>query len=334
MDLKKWIYEGIKDEDLSDITAPEVALTESESYPNDLIFKYYSAERRGFFRRPNVRFTQRTVLNDPFELSKRWKEFGSVPVKELFHRVVQKQVARFVADATVFSEFLRDQIAKEKYNTDPACVNALLSSAEGVAFRENLGTHVVPTVVRVMCGAYFQTMREKADAWIESLTARFGILSFSEDGLSQPMWGLYSTSERGFSVAFDSKCPLLQRVDASGTSHSVLRKVRYSNEITNDFWTNPYILFLVKDVKWSFEHEWRVMRELSACDKHDTPDGEPVYTVDMPIGAIREITFGYNYNQNNVKYDAELISAFDSNIKITKIVADRETQTLARHVVV
>src|SRR5215207_738025 len=75
--LEKYINQITDAFDASSLLDPDVEKIESTVYTAPLIYKYYSVCRRRFFERPQVRFSQRDALNDPFEMSQRWNEVSA-----------------------------------------------------------------------------------------------------------------------------------------------------------------------------------------------------------------------------------------------------------------
>jgi hypothetical protein len=210
-----------------------------------------------------------------------------------------------------------DQMKEKGLSVSTEAIAAVVSSTE---FRATFGQLLDPRVIiDPYIDAHFQNMNDRAGAWIADIISRFGILSLSETALSQPMWGLYSGSGKGFVVGFDAKSDFFCRFKDTGEKCSLLRKVRYADDKVDDFWNDPYCLFLVKGTAWSFEREWRVLRELTECDRTSRPDGEQLFTVDVPKATIKEILFGYNYNGDFIQDDIAKIVNISNNIKVSRI---------------
>jgi hypothetical protein len=56
---------------------PDVEGIENKFYDRSTIYKYFPSSRRAFFQKPQVRFSPREALNDPFEMSRRWREIST-----------------------------------------------------------------------------------------------------------------------------------------------------------------------------------------------------------------------------------------------------------------
>ncbi len=64
------------DEQNSSFDVTKIATAEffalDQAVPPTSVYKYFPKDRVEFFEKPAFRFSQRTALNDPFELTKRW----------------------------------------------------------------------------------------------------------------------------------------------------------------------------------------------------------------------------------------------------------------------
>src|SRR5206468_3082082 len=100
------------------------------------------------------------------------------------------------------------------------------------------------------------------------------------DPLDAYMWREYAADGHGFVVEFDAKHRFFSHKTDEGKRRKLLRKVMYRDDKINDFWRNPYYLFLVKETKWAFEKEWRMLRSLDQCRIQTLPSGKYLYLVD------------------------------------------------------
>jgi hypothetical protein len=67
--------------DPTNLFDPDVEAIESKIYDKSTIYKYFPSSRRAFFTKPQVRFSPREALNDPFEMSRRWREITTEGLK-------------------------------------------------------------------------------------------------------------------------------------------------------------------------------------------------------------------------------------------------------------
>jgi hypothetical protein len=68
--------------DMTALLDPDVEAIESTVYSKSTIYKYYPAVRVGFFEKPQVRFSPREALNDPSEMTRRWRETSADGLKK------------------------------------------------------------------------------------------------------------------------------------------------------------------------------------------------------------------------------------------------------------
>ncbi len=69
----------------------------------------------------------------------------------------------------------------------------------------------------------------------------------------------------------------------------------YTDQNTENFWKNPYYLFLVKGSGWSYEKEWRLFRELDKCDERIETGGLSICLANVAPEIIKSVHFGYAY---------------------------------------
>ena len=72
--LENYLDDLNRNHDVSHLLDADITQFESEIYSEPTIYKYFSPVRRAFFAKPQLRLSQREVLNDPLELSARWND--------------------------------------------------------------------------------------------------------------------------------------------------------------------------------------------------------------------------------------------------------------------
>ena len=101
---------------------------------------------------------------------------------------------------------------------------------------------------------------------------RIGVLSLAEIPDNLVMWAHYCDLHRGFVIEFDSRfAPLIQRPDESGwqglpvpVTYSTTRPEVYCDSAELSL---PDRLVIIKTSPWSYEREWRVVRDRTAADR-------------------------------------------------------------------
>jgi hypothetical protein len=211
---KSTIAELLKEYELESLLDPSLHEME-QKFQGQNLFKYYSDQRRDFFRNPKIRFTQKTALNDRFELTKRWKEFGSPPIREYVASNIKRLVRAKLDDANyiidrIFRE-LRDRgqiLAPEQQEL----VVQKLNSSEGRGALIQLKSQVNETVESLI-NSFFDQLAMNSDDFIEEQVRELGIFSVSATATNEQLWALYANEGRGFVVSFDVKHIFLKPVE-------------------------------------------------------------------------------------------------------------------------
>jgi hypothetical protein len=63
--------------DATSLLDADVEAIESRLYDQATAYKYFPFARRTFFIKSQFRFSPREALNDPFEMSRRWREIST-----------------------------------------------------------------------------------------------------------------------------------------------------------------------------------------------------------------------------------------------------------------
>jgi hypothetical protein len=173
----------------------------------------------------------------------------------------------------------------------------------------------------------FSRFEAEFDQTVDGLVAKFGILSLTEDPLNQLMWTHYAASGGGFVVGFDAQHDFFQSKDAKAKT-SLLRKVLYTDERIDNFWRNPYYLFLVKHSGWGYEREWRMLKNLVDCDERSPGAGSSVFLCNLQPGLIKRVYFGYGYNRSFIPHDISAMKGFGSDPELFDVQINRGAGTL------
>lgn len=304
---------------LSSLFSEETKRLEEE-FSGTEVYKYYGAARRGFFKMPQLRFTQKTGLNDPFELTRRWEQFGSPPTRELMMNYVRDPVMAMMNNVELLADIFCERFLEMGVTPDRKAIIDAFNGPQGqVLLSQQL--EQTETMVASVMQMTLDQMSAGSDQLVDDLVRSMGIFSVSSTGTSQPMWGLYASSGAGFVVKFHArhKFFLAPKNDAP---KSLLRKVHYTDQRVDDFWNDPYYLFGVKETEWSFEKELRIIRALADCTLVGHADGNDIYVQEVVPGMIDSIIFGYNYPSAHIDEDVADLRSFDPAIKFDRAVID------------
>jgi hypothetical protein len=205
--------------------------------------------------------------------------------------------------------------------SDIAAASQLFLSPEGQSHITNViarGQKELPAMVEKT----FASLTVASGQWIENMTSKLGILSLSANPFSRVMWSLYASAGRGFLVEFDTAHPFFRAPNGK----NVIRPVNYKDEFGQTFFENPMSLLVTKHKEYSFEDEWRMIKNLDECDEKIPTSAGDMHFCKLPSGTIKSVVFGYNYDQSNFANDAASIRVlFDKNIKIKICRVNRQT---------
>jgi hypothetical protein len=131
------------------------------------------------------------------------------------------------------------------------------------------------------------------------------------------MWREYAGDGCGFVIEFNAQHEFFGYA-ADGKSSALLRQEFYRDARLEEFWRNPNYLFLVKETKYAFEKEWRMIKSLSDCAKRALPDGKTIYLVDIHAKLIRSVIFGPRFPTDLITECEALLRAFDGDIAVSR----------------
>lgn len=96
-----------------------------------------------------------------------------------------------------------------------------------------------------------------------------GVLSLTERNDIMPMWAHYAANHSGFAVGVRTVGRPLARVDKDVGHEGVLRKVVYRKDrvaVHVDQMDMSWEMLFTKGLDWSYEREWRIVRQLQNRD--------------------------------------------------------------------
>lgn len=306
-----------------------VALVASDFFEMDVrcdrphLYKYLSfqdlAFRRSFLANPTFKFATKAQLNDPFDLSRRFDQFGGDLLRKFMKKYVAAQLELRLEDGS----YLVDEIAK--------IPNFKASGLSKLQLRQLLempvGKAAVATVreqMRASLPLIIDTVFDDADSRLDELVdgpvARTGVLSLSEIPDNRALWSVYADGGNGFALEVAAQHPFFLALQKNGTERNRLIKVSYRDDRIPDIWTNPFYLFAVKHTEYSFEREWRLIRSVDDCDNKTISPGNSIYTLPVPKGVITSIIFGHRWSIADIRTEGDILRTFDERIAIKQAV--------------
>nr|WP_295465420.1 DUF2971 domain-containing protein [Mesorhizobium sp.] len=316
---------------LSGVFSPDVRAMEARFDGASLYkFLYFDSEEgtTRYLTDPTLKFTQKSGLNDPFELTRRWKDFGSVPTYDIFQKIIQISLEEKLSN----TDYIYDELvnSKEFHQSGMSSqqLRARLSSTEARGLLIQL-TEQIRSQLPYLTKLFFGVVADQFDEQIEKIVSKMGILSLTEAIDNRALWSLYANSWRGFAIELDPQHDFLFSLKEKGGRRSILHKVFYRDDRIPDFWHNPHYLFSVKNTEYSFEREWRIIRKLDDCTKISIAENREIFVVNTPPGLIRSVIFGYNYDSDMMNRQIELLHREFPSLKFYRAIADISTGSIA-----
>jgi len=247
-----------------------------------MLFKYLPAARVDVIQNLQIRFTQPSSLNDPFE------------VMQLVYD--EKAAADFVLRTMERLDALWDGVDAAD-RTDDA--KKLLDRTRIKTLRM-LGKKLTP-----------QTFGKVA---MQEIDRSFGILSMSRVDDNLLMWSHYADAFRGFVIGLDDGHEFFRAMTPSGQLAKP-RRVTYSSRRQILSPQDPEFqerLLCEKPLEWAYEQEERAFRYFldDAPSVGEDFQGKPIYLVPIPPDAVSNIAIGCKASEGHRKTIVEVRDAF------------------------
>jgi len=237
------------------------------------LFKYFPPGRIGVLKSGLVRYSPPSAFNDPFDGRPGIAEYASD--EELLGLIRSLKKAKL-------------PIVREGYLKTPK------QSVRRILFRileQN------PSMSEVDCLEFFRGMKLIIqDIDRQRIDRTIGILSLTEIPDSLLMWSHYAASHSGFVLGFNTEHAYF-REQANSNSHlGQLKKVRYRRSRLYQHVSALTVetVFLTKSIDWAYEHEWRILRQLSEADTTAPParGALPIHLFRFPLDAVDQVIVG------------------------------------------
>jgi hypothetical protein len=188
--------------DLSCFLSPEVGTIESTRFTGKFVYKYRSAQRREFFATPQARFTQKAGTNDPFELTKRWHNFGSPIACDEFGSFLKALLREAMNDDEFLLAKLLERAVRPPTDAERDLLRSTIASDQFQSLRREGAEMMMREVDGLLSILFSETFGNEL---IEKEVEKIGIFSVSETATSSAMWGHYSDNGRGYVVEFNAQ---------------------------------------------------------------------------------------------------------------------------------
>jgi hypothetical protein len=128
-------------------------------------------------------------------------------------------------------------------------------------------------------------------------------------------------------IGFDAQHPFFFN-KRDGVPSNVLRKVIYTDQWTDNVWSNPYYLFLIKGLGWAYEQEWRMFKEFSECDERIGSDIAAIHLATLRPEIIKAVYFGHAYDSAEIENDILNLSRYGCAPDFYRVQLNRQNGAL------
>jgi hypothetical protein len=268
----------------------------------NLLYKYMGFDgdqpRTSFLENESFRFTQRSLLNDPFETlpiiyppnqyaEEDWDVAREEAVRAGNSNISQEDLKRLYLD-TLLQRYDEKRFPMLYPRRIPEFDNAFVRSSEG----------------------YDKAKSNKVYSEIMKELDKYGIFCLTETRESLVMLTHYAKDHKGLVVGFNREHSFFLQNSPYA--------VEYSNRIIPITINNGLVrvngrvnsvalhLLFRKHTDWSYEKEWRLIKNLEDCNRLE--NNKDVYFLKIPNTSINNITLGANMPQNEIESICNKIS--------------------------
>lgn len=266
--------------------------------PPGKLYKYMPSARVDVLQNLQIRFTQPSALNDPFEFNLLFNE--AVSTQQLREHYENTNKEELILGA--ISQLPDDQKAMLSLIPQRQLLEMFEQLASTLFNTNNLNnfykSHVAPETPK---------LKERISG---VLNQTIGILSLSETPLSPPMWANYADNSTGFVLEFDTTHPFFNGRRSEQDEFYHLRRVVYEDrQPSATMMEMQFDTFILKSKSWEYEREWRMLLPLTtASKKFTTPAGDEVSLFDFPAKSISKVIVGLNTKDETVRQLVDILS--------------------------
>lgn len=157
---------------------------------------------------------------------------------------------------------------------------------------------------------------------MENINKFIGILSLTGDPFNKSMWDRYASNGSGYTIEFDESNPFFYRRSNDRLGCGEIKPVTYTDqlievELESSGFNIPYDLLFTKKKCWSYEKEYRMIRELSMADQIKGN----IHLYKVPYEAVSAIIIGYAATDDLINKIQQSIRSWPNanNIKIKRV---------------
>lgn len=257
--------------------------------PPAKLYKYMDAGRCSFFTDWMIRFSQPSVLNDPFELKP------------------------YISDVATVSKTRR--MARHKFNSDvPSCKKIYKknrSQREKNAAIKKLKREKSLRIAQAIEATRPKSLAQARSAISEKLEEHVASLCLSETYSDLLMWAHYAGGHQGFVIEFDTTSSFLRQltppnhiqfdtaeIEAFRAEYGTPREIDYHSKRPATVATKlNFDLLLTKSNHWEYEEEWRMLMPPDYANYWKfpvKPDDPFIFLFEVPPNSITGVIIGCN----------------------------------------
>jgi Protein of unknown function (DUF2971) len=263
-------------------------------------------------------------------MSRRWREISTDGIRAYIKDKLSVSLPAAFASKDLLVSMLAENLlegggqvltAEQRQQAE-----AMLTSEAGQLHLQNQ-LAVAKQALLPFVDVIFSQLETNFDKVVNSVVSPSGVLCLTEDARNQQMWVHYADQGRGFVVGLDARHPFFLHREGS-IERNLLKKVIYTDEHTQNFWRNPYYLFLVKGPGWAYEKEWRMFKKFKDSDEAVLAVTPHVHLWNLAPDIISTVHFGYQYDETEMVADMASLLATGARPRFLKLVANRAAGVL------
>jgi len=320
--------------DVTKLLEPNVEAIENTIYNGSTVYKYFPSLRRSFFAKPQIRFSPREALNDEFEMSRRWREISAHGIRAFINDKLSVSLPAAFANKDLLVSMLAENLLENGQVLTPEQkqqVEVILVSEQGRLFIQNQLVIAQQALLPVV-DAIFTQFEANFDTVVNDAISPMGVFCVTEDALNEQMWAHYADQGKGFVVGFNAQHSFFIHRDGP-VERKLLKKVIYTNEHTQNFWRNPYYLFLIKSPGWAYEKEWRMFKKFKDSDEAVLSVTPQIHLWNIAPDMISSVHFGYKYDETVMAEDMAAMIATGARPRFYRLVVNRTAGVLQEQLI-
>lgn len=198
------------------------------------------------------------------------------------------------------------ELAVEVFNPYDEEGRMLQLHFDTVTKRRNIKKYILPeNFTHERCNDLF--IREL----ISNLNIAVGFLCLTKNADSHLMWAHYAEKYSGAVIEFKEDHEFFR---GAFDIQYLTNRPKFHIDYFIDFAIHPISELCIKPKEWEYEKEWRIARSLKDCTLIEGHDGTNIYSLPIPLDAIKKITLGERTSALNAKKIYDILK--ETNIEI------------------